>query len=274
MAGAVARPYAGAMSHRAVVLVLASSILQMRAPSQHPGYKDTPMLPGGRWHVHDADRAHPPIVAPGPERPPATPPSDAIVLFDGTDLSAWRGKKGKAAWLVRDGYAEINGTGSIDTARSFGDCQLHIEWATPAVVKGESQGRGNSGVFLQSRYEVQILDSWKNATYADGQAAALYGQRPPLVNACRGPGEWQTYDIVFRAPRFDDTGALRSPATVTVLHNGVLVQDHEAFLGPTGHRRDPSYVAHGPKAPLLLQDHGNPVRFRNIWIRELPPRED
>ncbi|MCA8953533.1 MAG: DUF1080 domain-containing protein [Planctomycetes bacterium] len=238
--------------------------------AQHnPGYTDTPKLPSG-WRVHDSERPHPPVVDPGPA--PAEPlpvPSDAIVLFDGRTLDAWEGNKGAAKWAVQDGYMEVNGTGDIHTKQEFGDCQLHVEWASPAEVKGDSQGRGNSGIFLLGRYEVQVLDSYENVTYADGQAAALYGQHPPLVNACRAPGQWQTYDIVFRAPRFKDDGALESPARVTVLHNGVLVQDAQEYWGPSAHRSLPHYEKHPSTGQLRLQDHGNPVHYRNIWIRPL-----
>lgn len=229
------------------------------------GYDDTPFLPGGTWRVHDSRRPVPEIVTPPPYR--ATPrPADAIVLFDGHDLSRWRSGDSDGRWTVRDGYAEVNGTGSIETKESFGDCFVHLEWAAPARVEGESQHRGNSGLFLMGRYEVQILDSFENRTYADGQAAALYGQVPPRVNACRPPGEWQTYDVEFRAPRFEGE-RLVTPATVTVVHNGVLVQDHVAFLGATRHREVATYAAHAPELPLVLQDHGNPVRFREIWVR-------
>lgn len=199
------------------------------------------------------------------------PPSDAIVLFDGKDLSQWEGTEGgPARWTVADGAMTVAaGTGAIQTRRAFGDCQLHIEWRTPAVVKGEGQERGNSGVFLQGRYEVQVLDSWNNRTYSNGQAASVYKQYIPLVNASRRPGEWQSYDIVFRAPRFAADSSLVRPGYVTVFHNGVLVQDHVELKGVTVYRGQPFYKAHGPE-PLMLQDHGNPVSYRNVWIRELP----
>jgi hypothetical protein len=226
------------------------------------------------WPVHSMDRPRPPVVTPGAVGLPASPPSDAVVLFSGADLAEWEGEKGgPAKWAVRDGYVEVApGTGAIHTRRSFGDVQLHIEWATPAQPVGEGQERGNSGVFLMSHYEVQVLDSWHNDTYADGQAAALYGQSPPLVNASRQRGGWQSYDIVFRAPRFGPDSAVQSPARATVFHNGVLVQDDVAFTGWTVHARTATYQWHEDKLPLTLQDHGNPIRFRNIWIRELPPR--
>jgi hypothetical protein len=210
-------------------------------------------------------KGEPRVIEPGP------PPSDAIILFDGEDLSQWKSDKdgGPAKWAVKDGVATVNGTGYISTRQSFGDCQLHLEWATPAEVKGEGQGRGNSGVFLQGRYEIQILDSYNNKTYYDGQAGAVYKQYAPLVNASRKPGEWQAYDIIYHAPRFDAAGELVKPGTVTVLQNGVLVQDHVEIQGPTGKPGSPKYEAHPLKQPLTLQDHHNPVRFRNIWIREL-----
>jgi hypothetical protein len=233
--------------------------------------------PGDQWPIHDEGRPQPPVVDPGPapERP-APPPADAVVLFDGKDLSQWRSAKdgGAARWKVESGYAEVvAGTGDIRTDRAFGDCQLHVEWATPTPAAGEGQHRGNSGVFLMGLYEIQVLDSHGNKTYPDGQAAALYGAYPPLVNASRPAGQWQTYDIVFRRPRFDTAGALVSPARTTVFHNGVLVQDARELPGPTAHKVRPPYKAHAEKLPLGLQDHGDAVRYRNIWIRELPGPE-
>ncbi|MEM7310338.1 MAG: DUF1080 domain-containing protein [Planctomycetota bacterium] len=228
---------------------------------QEVGYSDTPFLPGGEWRVHDSSRPAPEIVTPGEGM---APPSDAIVLFDGTNLDAWSG----GPWELEDGAMTVNGSGGIATKQEFGDCQLHIEWASPDEVAGESQGRGNSGVFLMGRYEIQVLDSFENRSYSDGQAAAMYGQYPPAVNASRGPGEWQAYDIFFRAPRFDGD-ELAEPALVTVLHNGVLVHHAREFLGATAHRKVAAYRAHPEKSLIRLQDHGNPVRFRNIWLREL-----
>jgi hypothetical protein len=238
------------------------------------GYDDTPMLPGSRWRVHDGNRPQPRVVEPGTHgtpQQPGRPPSDAIVLFDGEDTSHWTGRDGSPIrWNVRDGALEtVYRTGNIQTKEQFGDCQLHIEWATPVHVEGDSQGRGNSGVFLMGKYEIQVLDSYDNRTYADGHAGAIYGQYPPLVNVSRKPGEWQTYDIIFVAPRFDGD-RLISPAYITVIHNGVLIHHHQAAMGPTGHRIATSYdVPHAPEGPLMLQDHRNPVRFRNIWIRPL-----
>ncbi|MFT3780497.1 MAG: DUF1080 domain-containing protein [Nibricoccus sp.] len=198
-------------------------------------------------------------------------PSDAIILFAGLDLREWIGENSAApSWIVADGILTVKcGSGGIVTKRNFGDCQLHIEWRTPAKVEGDGQARGNSGIFFQRRYEVQILDSFENPTYPDGQAGAVYKQQPPLVNASRPPGHWQTFDIVFRAPRFDAKGQLLHPPVITVFQNGVLVQDHAPIQGITDDPQGPRYVAHPLKQPLLLQDHGSAVSFRNIWLREL-----
>lgn len=225
------------------------------------------------WKQHDMNRPLPPIVTPGASQSPVPPPSDAIVLFDGSSLDAWRtGEGGPAKWIIRDGAMEsVPGGGYVYTVKEFGDIQLHVEWASPAKVEGKSQGRGNSGVFLQRFFEVQVLDSFDNVTYADGQAAAIYGQYPPLVNASRKPGEWQTYDIVFRAPKFREDNMLEEPARITVLHNGVLVQDNVSPWGGTSWMQFHPYGKRPDKQPLALQDHGNPVRYRNIWVRELPP---
>ena len=212
----------------------------------------------------------PTVVTPGQTN--SNPPSDAIVLFDGKDMLKWRSLKdgGEAKWQVKDGYVQVvPGTGDIATKQEFGDCQLHIEWATPAEVKGEGQGRGNSGIFLMERYEVQVLDSYQNKTYYHGQAGAIYKQYAPLVNASRKPGEWQTYDIIFKAPKFDEQGKVTERARITVLHNGVLIQNNVEIYGNTYHDRPALYTAHGPKASLKLQDHGDLVRYRNIWIRQL-----
>jgi hypothetical protein len=216
-----------------------------------------------------APKSAPPIVTPG--RASSDPPSDAIVLFDGKDLSRWRSASGAAPkWTVRDGYVEVApGAGDMETADKFGDVQLHIEWATPAVVKGEGQERGNSGVFLMGHYEVQVLDSYQNETYYHGQAGSVYKQYAPLINASRKPGEWQSYDIIFHAPRFDEQGKVIDRARVTVLHNGVLIQNNVEIYGNTYHDRPALYTAHAAEEPLRLQDHGNPVRYRNIWIRRL-----
>jgi 3-keto-disaccharide hydrolase len=208
----------------------------------------------------------PKVVDPGP---PGGPPSDAIVLFDGKDLSKWQGGED---WEVKEGYA-IARKHHIKTKDSFGDCQLHVEFATPAKVEGSGQGRGNSGVFLMDRYEVQILDSYDNKTYFDGQCASIYKQTPPMVNACRKPGESQTYDILWEGPRFGPDGKVTKPAIVTVLHNDVAVVNHFELLGSTSYDQPPVYEKHSEREPLRLQFHGNPVRFRNIWIREMKPIE-
>lgn len=239
---------------------------------EKPGYDDTPLIPGSKYRVHDKERPAPPIITPGTastQEEAGAPPSDAVLLFDGSDLSNWTGKDGEAKWKVEDGYMEVlPGSGNIKTRESFGDCQLHIEWACPEQVKGEGQGRGNSGVFMMGAYEIQVLDCYDNATYADGSAAAIYGEFPPLVNSCRKPGEWQTYLAVWHGPRFDGE-ALLSPARLTLFHNGVLVHDNRELTGPTTHRTVLPYVPHPEVGPLMLQDHGDPVRFRNIWYRPL-----
>lgn len=218
------------------------------------------------WAVFAADtkgQEEPRIVTPGKMN---APPSDAIVLFDGTDLSEWNGNGGKApTWKVEDG-AMVVGKGGITSKREFGDIQLHVEWAAPSEIKGQGQGRGNSGVYLQGRYEIQVLDSYENKTYPNGQAGAFYLHSAPLVNASRQPGEWQTYDIIFHAPRAADDGSV-TPGSFTVLHNGVLIQDHVPI--PGGATTAAKFEGVAPKGPIFLQDHGNPVRYRNIWVREL-----
>jgi hypothetical protein len=247
------------MVNRVLVVVGAAACAISTASAQAP--EAAPPYP--------APRTAPPIVTPG--RTNADPPSDAIVLFDGRDLSHWRSEDGSPAkWIVRDGYVEVNpGAGGMTSVEKFGDVQLHIEWATPSVVKGEGQERGNSGVFLMGRYEVQVLDSYQNETYYHGQAGAVYKQYAPLVNASRKPGEWQTYDIIFHAPHFDEMGKVVDRARMTVLHNGVLIQNNVEVYGITYHDRAPVYIAHAPQESLALQDHGNPIRYRNIWIRRL-----
>ena len=221
-----------------------------------------------QWPPNSLDRPKPPVVTPDP-------PSDAIVLFDGKSLADWQSADSAGApakWLVKDGYMEVvAGTGNIMTRRAFGSVQLHIEWRAPLPATGEGQERGNSGVFLMGHYEIQVLDCYHNDTYADGQAAAIYGQTPPLVNACRPPGAWQTYDIVFHRPVFAPDSSVVRPASVTVFHNGVLVHDNDVITGWTVHHAIAVYRPHADRLPLLLQDHGHPVRYRNIWVRELGP---
>jgi hypothetical protein len=225
------------------------------------------MLPGLPWHVHDPARPHPKVVTPADT--PGGAPSDAIVLFDGKDLSHWTNRGADAQWKLGDGYMEVvHGAGNLRTREAFGDCQLHVEWASPVPVRGASQARGNSGVLLMSRYEIQVLDAWNNPTYADGQAAAIYGQWPPLVNPARQPGQWNTYDIVFEAPRFEG-GKLARSAFETVLYNGVLVHHHKEVMGAMVYRQVAHYTPHAAEEPLELQDHNDPVRYRNIWIRRI-----
>jgi hypothetical protein len=245
------------------------------------GYEDTPMIPGTPWHVHDGLRPQPRIVTPGATFSDlAPPPSDAVVLFDGTDLSKWESARGGPPdWKIVDGILEVtpaNGSHHIRTKERFPDFQLHLEYAEPAVVKGRGQDRGNSGVLINEMYEVQILDNYNNPTYPDGQAGALYGQMPPLVNACRPPGQWQTYDIIFESPLWDSAGVLTKKAAVTVIQNGIVVQNrHEFFGGTDGINGVPHKAlgvyrkAHPPEVVIELQEHKNPVRFRNIWIRKL-----
>ena len=236
------------------------------------GFTNLAEIPGTQWRIHDASRPHPRVVAPGAS--PGAPPADAIILFDGRDLSKWahsrNGQLSDARWPVKDGYFETGaGTGSIVTREKFGDVQLHLEWATPSPGRGASQDRGNSGVIFMGRYEVQVLDSFENVTYADGQAAAIYGEYPPLVNVAKRPGEWQTYDIVFEAPKFKENTVV-APAYVTVLWNGVVVQHRRPIMGSTSATTTiHQYTPHDPELPLTLQDHSHPVRYRNVWIRRL-----
>ncbi len=256
-----------------IITVAVATVLSAQEQKAPTGYTDTPTIPGSKWRVHDDARPRPPVITPGTcssENMPGKPPSDAVVLFDGTSLAAWRTQNGEPAkWKVENGYMEVvPGAGDIWTRQDFGDSQLHIEFRTPSPPKGDSQGRGNSGVLLYGIYEIQVLDSFNNLTYADGQASAVYGQSPPLVNASRPPGEWQVYDIVYTSPRFKD-GKVEVPGYVTVFHNGVITQNHTQLLGATGHRTLPRLVVHDPKGPIRLQDHHNPIRYRNIWIRPL-----
>ena len=235
-----------------------------------------PKQPWSKWFVHDMQRPAPPVVTPGTfssEQEPGKPPSDAVVLFDGKSLENWEADKGgEAPWKLQDGYA-ISQKDGIHTKQKFGDMQLHVEWSEPTPPSGSSQGRGNSGVFLMGLFEIQVLDNYNNPTYPDGQCGSVYGQYPPQVNACRPPGEWQTYDIVFRTPRNRD-GRAPIPAYVTVIQNGVVVQDHQRIQGPTGHKTVAKYPETVPAdGPIALQFHGNSVRFRNIWVRPLQALE-
>ncbi len=242
------------------------------ALAQGVGYTDTPQIRGQKWKVHDKDRPNPPEVTPGATFSHGAPaPSDATILFDGRDFSAWEKDGGGAVpWKVENGYMEVVGkSGGIHTKQEFGDAQLHIEFATPVEVKGDSQGRGNSGVFFHRFFEIQVLDGYHNKTYADGQAGALYGQWPPLVDAIKPPGQWNSYDIVFEAPKFDAAGKLTKPAYATVILNGVVLHNRKELNGPTNHRATDPYKAYSGKGPISLQDHGNPTRFRNVWIRSL-----
>ena len=236
------------------------------------GFQDTPLEPDSKWHVHDPARPQPPIVTPGASfSENAAPPSDAMVLFDGKDLLQWVDKKtgGAVGWTVADGVA-TSAKGDIITTNKFGDIQLHLEFCEPTPPKGDGQGRGNSGVFFMGLYEVQVLDCYNNKTYADGATGGLYGQHPALANACRPPGNWETYDIIFTAPRFDADGKVLAPAYVTVTLNGVVVQNHQAFRGPTNWRSLGKYHPHAAELPLALQYHNNSVSFRNIWVRPVP----
>ncbi|MCS1407493.1 MAG: hypothetical protein M2R45_00651 [Verrucomicrobia subdivision 3 bacterium] len=235
------------------------------------GYTDTPFIPGQKWRVHDGTRPQPPIVTPGTTfSHSAPPPGDALVLFDGRDLKNFeKPNKQPAGWKVENGYMEVvPGTGTIQTKEHFSDFQIHLEFATPHKVEGHSQGRGNSGVIIFGKYEIQVLDSFHNPTYPDGQAGAMYGQLPPRVNASLPPGAWQSYDIIFENARWDGDTLVKK-ATVTVIHNGVLLHHKQEFNGPTLHRQVGKYTKPITHGSIHLQDHGNPTRFRNIWIREL-----
>jgi len=240
-------------SARWISLAAAASLMVAAVPALAGEY-----LNGIKWD-------EPAVVTPGKTN--ADPPSDAVVLFDGTSLENWNNGE---RWQVKDGVA-YSGKGKIVSKEEFGDCQLHVEWTAPVPVKGSGQGRGNSGIFLMDRYEIQILDSYDNATYFDGQAGAIYKQTPPAANAMRPPGQWNTYDIFWTAPRFDDKGDLVSPAYITAIHNGVLILNHFELKGDTPFNRPPSYRKHAATGPISIQDHGNPVGFRNIWVRNVKP---
>lgn len=269
-------------SRRVSTLLLAGSLVlspfAISFAAQELGYTDTPIIPGTNWHVHDGGRPQPPVVASGEQFSHlAPPPSDATVLFDGTDLSKWEKTNGaEPTWLVEDGYFQVNRGGQIRTKEKFADFQLHLEFATPEEVRGKSQGRGNSGVMVNGMYEIQVLDSFDNLTYPDGQCGAIYGQTPPLANASKKPGEWQTYDIIFESPRWDENDKLIKQANVTVIHNGVVLHHKRDYIGCTDgiggvpHKALAKYGGpHPPEMTIELQDHGNPVRYRNIWIRSI-----
>ena len=271
----------GALAAASFTAVLLSQQPQQQPPQPNLdlGFTDTPMEPGGKWHVHDPDRPRPQVVTPGATAGAA--PSDAVVLFDGKDLSKWyhegrgadRGKQTDARWTVGDGSFELaSGATDLLTREKFGDCQLHIEWSELADIQGTSQARGNSGVLFMRRYEIQVLDPYNNLTYADGGAGSIYGQWPPLINPGRKPGEWQVYDIVFRAPVFDGTKLVK-PVYFTVIFNGVLVQDHQEAIGPMVYRQLAHYTPHDAEDSLMLQAHNNRVRYRNVWIRRLAPAD-
>jgi hypothetical protein len=260
------------MKRNAFVLSLGAALLVSFSTRAAEGYTDTPMQPDGKWHVHDPARPKPPIITPGKQfSQEASAPSDAVVLFDGKDFSKWEsGNKGEVKWKIENGYMEtVPKSGIIRTKDKFGDFQLHLEFATPSKVEGKGQGRGNNGVNIFGRYEIQILDSYGNETYADGQCAAIYGQKPPLVNASRPPGEWQTYDIIWEGPRWDGDKVTRK-ARATVLHNGAVVHHGTELYGGTPYHALGNYNRpHPPTGSIELFEHGNPVRFRNIWIRPL-----
>lgn len=225
---------------------------------------------GGDPKLSEYYEPEPTVVTPG--KTPADAPSDAIILFDGKDASRWQASRGggEVKWKVENGaLTVVRGAGNITSKDKFGDFQLHIEWRTPSEVKGEGQGRGNSGIFLMDRYELQVLDSYKNRTYSNGQAGSIYKQLPPMVNASRPPGEWQVYEVIFTAPRFYENGAVKSQARITVIHNGVLIQNDAAIWGGSEYIGIPVYSKHGDKEPITLQDHGDAVSFRNIWVRPL-----
>ena len=275
---------------RIALLLLLAVALAAQAPQKKKksaeagddqrGYTDTPQIPGQQWKVHDAARPHPAKVAPGRPAQSLPAPADAEILFDGQNLDKWQmksraGEIAPANWKVENGYVEIVSPKGMRwnmiTKEKYGDCQLHLEWMIPAGESGKGQAGGNSGVELMSRYEIQVLESLENVTYADGQAAALYGQWPPMVNVSPKKGDWNSYDIYFEAPKFEGDKLAR-PAYVTVVHNGVLVHHHREILGPAAHRRNGVYKAHGEDS-LSLQDHAHPARYRNIWIRRLTAQQ-
>ena len=255
----------------------ASVLVYAAATPEGLGYKGTPNIPGTPYCVHDGDRPQPPVVTPAANFSMGAPaPSDAVVLFDGKDLSQWEGRNGQPArWAVENG-SMASGRGGIRTKGKWADFQLHMEFATPNPPKGTGQGRGNSGLLINGMYEVQILDSYQSPTYPDGQCGALYGQTPPLVNACKAPGEWQTYDVIFESPRWDADGKLIKKANVTAIQNGLVLHHRREYIGGTDGINGVAHTSlgtydkpHEPQVFIELQDHANPVHFRNIWIRTL-----
>ena len=250
--------------------LIVSLFFVLAAFAEEPGYTDTPLIPGSTWKVHDKDRPQPKIVAPGTGDIGVTAPTDAIVLFDGTNLDQWARTDGRPIeGGITNGAFDIMKTGQLQTKQEFGDFQLHIEWRAPELKEGfDRMNQGNSGVFLMGQFEVQIIESKASYIYADGNAGALYGQYPPLVNPAREPLEWQSFDIFFTAPKFEGT-TMKSPAFVTVLYNGVLVHHHAQILGTTAHREVPGPYPVREKGPITLQNHSSPVEFRNVWIRPL-----
>lgn len=242
--------------------------------SAGPAFDEGTSTAAVRWKQHDMRRPKPAVVRPAAGGAPQAPPGHAVVLFDGSGLDAWKSTSGgKPGWAIVDGCLQtVPGAGAIETKQHFGDVQLHIEWSAPRPPRGVGQDRGNSGVFLMGQFEVQVLDSFQADTYADGQAGSIYGQYPPLFNASRPPGEWQTFDVAFRRPRFDPAGKLVEPARITLFHNGVLVQDNEEPFGPTSWLKWGTYTDLGGRGPISLQDHDHPVRYRNVWLCEVPER--
>ena len=263
--------------HRRMFRIGCAAALGLAGAFALAAEKIGPPQPWSKYNVHDMTRPAPPVITPGTPSTPDQPgkaPSDAIVLFDGTNLDQWTemGKSDPAPWAVENGYATA-AKAYIATKQEFGDIQLHVEWAEPTPAKGSSQGRGNSGVFLMGKFEMQVLDNYDNPTYPDGQCGSIYGQYPPEVNACLPPGQWQTYDIIFNRPRYQD-GKLVEPAYVTNIQNGVVVQNHQRMEGPTGHMMVAKYPDKFPdKGPIALQFHGNAIRYRNIWVRPLEDLE-
>jgi len=228
------------------------------------GFTNTPIVPGTKWHVHDPNRTQPKYVQPKYDGKPVPAPAGAKVLFDGKSLDKWRNKN----WKLVDGAMQVTKGGQVSVDK-FGDMHLHVEWLVPDGLKGGCQKQGNSGVYMMQKYEIQVLNCYNNRTYADGMTAAMYGQYPPMVNACRKPGQWQAFDIHFKAPLFKDR-KLVSAAYVTVYHNGVLVHDNRRFMGPSGWKRVANYnKPHPPTGPISLQAHGSPVKYRNIWVAPL-----